>query len=581
MAPSQNAGADDLEMNPLHPESLGPSDKTLQDQDHAHAHSAALDEDSGGSTISPTSSSPEKAERTDGKHEVLLEDQTNLLPAKQISSAFNAGRTSTWVGTAYILTSTVFQPVYGRFSDIFGRKQLLCSTLALFGIGSIAAALSRTIVQLIVFRAITGIGGGGIVTLSQIIIGDVVSLKDRGKYQGILGGMVAIANGVGPLIGGGVTSHTTWRWCFWINSILAGAALISCFLLLPLKGVHEEMLPKLRKIDYAGTVMILLSCLAILLPLSWGGSSFNWQSAAVIVPLILGCFFVGVLLLVEAKYATLPNIPLSMFRITTVTGVLIANFASGIAYFSALYFMPQYFQIVKGVTPIRSGILLLPLIVPQTICSFIAGFIASKTGEYKYQILNGYGIWTIGLGLLCTLNVTTSEAKIVVFLLLAGIGTGQTLQTTLVAAQASLPRKDMAVVTGLRNFVRLLGGAIALAVCQSIVNNTVSVHLKGQGFSLAMIRQITANPTEGVASASGDAKAIIQSAFALGVRNVFLFCAPCTGLAFFAVFFLIKRHNLQRDDDAELKARGKEWIRRRMGKKVSRTEEGVPQSSTQ
>ncbi|KZT58921.1 MFS general substrate transporter [Calocera cornea HHB12733] len=541
----------------------------------------------------------QKAERKEARKKGApppLQDQTNLLPFRQlivvfiglaiaifvslldqtivstaipqIANDFNSGQQAEWVGTSYLVTSTVFQPIYGRVSDIFGRKFVLLFTLAIFLVGSILCAVAQSMIQLIAFRAVTGIGGGGIITLVMIIVSDVVAMKDRGKYQGIIGGVVAMGNSIGPVIGGVFTTKATWRWCFWLGVPLSGLAIVVVIFLLPLRRVKGNMKTKLKQVDYLGTVLSLMGTMGILLPLSWGGTSFAWSSAAVIAPLILGALFIGLFLVVEWKFAKIPNIPLEIFQNKTVCGVQIATFLSGCAFYVQLYYLPQYFQVVKGFSSLQSGTQLLPLIVVQTVFSFSSGLIVSLTGRYRANIYLGFAIWSVGLGLLSTLSLHSTTAQQVGYLILTGVGAGQTFQTTLIAAQAAVPRHQMAVVTGTRNFLRMLGGTVALAVCQAILNNSVKSELLQAGFAQDLVDAITSSPTT-YTSLNLTAPQIlaVQNSFSDGVQNVFRFCFPCAIVAFFVSALMIDAHSLKRGDEDQLKAKGKEWAAKHAHKK--------------
>ncbi|CAK7237198.1 hypothetical protein SCUCBS95973_009880 [Sporothrix curviconia] len=258
----------------------------------------------------------------------------------------------------------------------------------------------------------------------MIVTSDVVSLEKRGFYQGMLGGVVAIANSLGPLVGGAFSEKVSWRWCFYINIPLSSIAILVVAFVLPFKKVSGDIRGKLAKIDYVGSFFMFTSAILVLLALSWGGTSYPWSSAGSIAPLVIG---------------------------TTLA---------------------VFYQVVRGDSPIRSGVMLLPLVLVQTVTSFTAGALVSKTGNYQLNLWVGFAIWTIALGLLSTVSPTISNAKLVGYQILNGIGAGQTFQTSLIAIQASVKRNEMAVATATRNFLRLLGGTIALAACAAILNNT-------------------------------------------------------------------------------------------------------------
>ncbi|TCD66867.1 hypothetical protein EIP91_000821, partial [Steccherinum ochraceum] len=531
------------------------------------------------------------------RRQVELTDQTNLLPFKKIlvvflslsvcilvstldatisatalptiSKAFNAGSISSWVPSAYLLTSTAFQPLYGRFSDIFGRKATLCLAMAIFMLGSFLAGLSRSILQLIICRGIAGAGGGGIPSVVQIVMADVVSLRDRGKYQGIIGGVVALGNSIGPLIGGALAEKVTWRWCFWITLPISAVAIVIVIVVLPLKSVQGDFRRKLLVIDYLGVFLTLIGCTLVMLPLIWGGVTFPWDSPMILGPLCSGAFVVGVFCLWEWKGAKLPIVPMYIFKETTVTGVYITMFINGFIFYSSLFYIPQFFQVALSDSPIRSGVFLLPVLVSQTLASFIAGQIVSKTGHYRTVIHSGFTVWAIGCGCLSTINAHTSKALLVIFMLLTGTGAGQTLQTTTVAAQASVPRKDMAVVTAVRNFVRLLGGTLSLAIGGTIINNSIRHTMTSLRLPSATIDALVDNPsilgvranTTALGITPTDADQILRG-YTTGFRTVFILNAGLSAVATITSVVMIKQQDLTRGDEEKLRAEAKAWSER-------------------
>ncbi|TFK49175.1 MFS general substrate transporter [Heliocybe sulcata] len=542
-----------------------------------------------------------------------LEDQTNFLPTRQvitvflglsvalacsfldqtivatalpkISSELHSGRESSWVATAYLLTSLAFTPIYGRWSDVFGRKVVLLFSLSFFLVFSLACALARTMIQLIVFRAFQGIGGGAIITMVLIIVSDIVSLKDRGKYQGIQEGTIAISNGIGPILGGIFSQYTTWqvvlstqnllvhltracyarRWCFYINLPMAGLAIFVSIMLLPLKGVKGNMKEKFMKIDYVGSFLTILSSILILIALTWGGVTYPWASAQVLVPLFLGVLVLAGFFVWEAKYAVLPIIPVHIFRHKTVSGVYICTLCNGMTFFAILYYVPQFLQLVKGSSPIYSSLLMLPFLAPIAIVVFLNGTFTSRTGHYRYNILIGYVLWSIAQGLQSTINENSSTGKIAGTLLMGGLASGFTFQTTLIAAQACVSRSEMAVVTGVRNFVRLFGSTISLAICASIIGNQLRSALNGLSLSSETVANILNDPTVINSSDSGlteSAKAVIIQGYTRGFQGVFYLTIACQVLSFFSALFLIQQHELTRAGDADMKQAAKEKFKR-------------------
>ncbi|WVW82409.1 hypothetical protein I302_104416 [Kwoniella bestiolae CBS 10118] len=530
------------------------------------------------------------------KKEPELQDQTNLLPVKQViavflgltcalfcalldqtivttalptlGKVFNRADISSWVGTAYLLTSTTAQPIYGRVSDIFGRKFTLLGCLLIFLLGSLACALAQSMIQLIIFRAIQGIGGGGILTLSMIIISDVVSIKERGKYQGITGVVVALANSCGPIIGGVFTEKVSWRWCFYINLPLTSLAIVIIIFLLPLRRVRGSIWGKLKKLDFYGSLLTLGWASLILIALSWGGSQYAWDSAAVLAPLLIGVALLGVFLIVEWKVVSLPLVPMRIFKNRSVAACYATTLFNGMAFYAALYYLPQYFQVVRETSAIRSGVLTFPLALVQTVTAFTSGIIQSKTGDYWWNLVIGFTIWTIGLGLLSSIKPDTSEALLVVYQAITGIGAGQTFQTSLVAIQSGVKRQDMATATGLRNACRMLGGTIALAVGNAIVNNRVKEEIGGS-LSGDLLNTILADPTlvKELDLTTEQVNTVIQ-AYSKGINGVFYFTTPVIGLSTIITLLFVKNVKLKKgEDEAAKKAEAKAWIESKKAKR--------------
>ncbi|KAK0190086.1 MFS general substrate transporter [Armillaria mellea] len=534
----------------------------------------------GASTATPRSNK--------GKGEIQLTDQTNLLPFRKIvavffglglcvfvtaldsvsvatslatiNTAFHAGSVISWVPSAYMLVSTAFQPLYGRFSDIFGRKATLTMAMLVFMIGNLVAGFSKNIIQLIVFRGFAGAGGGGIVSMMQIVVSDIVTLRERGKYQGIIQGVVAIGYTVGPLIGGALSQSVGWRWCFWITIPVSFVATGIVVFVLPLKPVESGLRRKLLAIDYLGTILTLTSCTLVMLPLIWGGVTFPWSSPVILAPLLSGFLLAFLFCIWEWKGARLPIVPMYIFRHATVCGVYITMFMNGFVFFSSLYYLPQFFQVVLVYTPIHSGMFLIPLLVGQLAASFVSGMMISRRGKYKSMIHTGFAVWAIGCGCISTISHKSNQGAMVVFMLLSGIGAGQTLQPTTIAAQASVSRKDMSVVTVFRNFVRNLGGTLALAIGSTIINNALRKAMNDISLSESLISTIIddpsylAKPTSETGLSAATVSYILSQGYTKGFKDVFYLNASLTAFATLISMVLIKDKDLSRDD-ARLKGR--------------------------
>ncbi|KIJ64377.1 hypothetical protein HYDPIDRAFT_175698 [Hydnomerulius pinastri MD-312] len=555
-----------------------------------------------GAPTAPTSPTPSHTTADPKKtlpSPLELTDQTNLLPSRKIiavnlglalcvvvsaldsvitatalptiTTSFSAGSVSSWVPSAYMLTSTSFQPLYGRFSDIFGRKTALCLAMVVFMIGSLGSGFAKGIVELIVWRGLAGAGGGGIVSMAQIIVSDVVSLRDRGKYQGIIAGVTALGYAIGPPVGGAISQRVSWRWCFWVNLPVSLLAICVVILVLPLKSVEGDFKRKLLAVDYLGAGLTLIGSTLLLLPLIWGGVTFPWNSPIVLVPLCLGVLVVFLFCIWEWKGARLPIVPMHIFKHVTVTGVYITMFANGFIFFSSLYYLPQFFQVALGYSPIRSGIFLLPVLISQSFASWITGITVSRTGRYRTIVYVGFSVWAVGCGCLSTVTTSTPKALLVFYMLLSGMGAGQTLQTTTVAAQASVSRKDMSVVTAVRNFIRLLGGTLSLAVGSTLINNSLRTVLTSLALAPAAIDKIIDDPTVLFSRSSASQLASLgltpsSAAYALsdgytkGFMFVFVLNACLAAVATLASVFMIKHKELMRGDEEKLRAEARRLL---------------------
>ncbi|GAA5910326.1 hypothetical protein JCM8208_006009 [Rhodotorula glutinis] len=502
-------------------------------------------------------------------------DQTIVSTAlPNISAAFNAGRSSSFVAAAYLLTSSAVQPVWGRLSDVFGRKITLLSCVAIFLVGSLACALAQSMLQLIIFRGMQGVGGGGLLTLVLIIVSDIVSLKDRGKYQGLTEATILVGNGAGPILGGVMAQKLSWRYCFWINLPIGGVAMAVILFFLPLKAVRGSMKQKLLQIDYGGALLSSFATVLVILPLNWGGVSFPWVSGPVLGCLISGIVGYVVFVVYEWRVAKIPIVPPFIFKNQTVSAVFASTFLNGATILTQVYYLPQFFQVVRGDSPIRSGVLILPQLTMTTFAVFVSGQLVARTGEYKPMICVGYAMWAIGLGLLSTLDEKTSVARIVGYQILNG---GGTLQTSMVAAQAAVARSEMSVVTSVRNFMRSLGGTVFLVIAATILNNTLRSGLSPLGFEQSLISAVIDDPTGIWRSSSREGTMLLDlpqvekdqiiSAYVDGFHTLFHVLAGLISGAFIIAVVLIKRHSLSRKDEEALKQKGQEWVQRQKDKK--------------
>ncbi|KAF8168672.1 MFS drug transporter [Mycena galopus ATCC 62051] len=500
----------------------------------------------------------------------LLDETMISVALPTISSDLGSGSQISWVAGAFFVTSTACQVLYGRLSDVWSRKIVLFALMFIFFVGNIASGFSQSFIQLLIFRAVSGIGGGGLSTVAQIIVSDVVSLRERGKYQGILGASVAFAYGVGPVIGGLFVEHSTWRWIFWLTLPLTVGSAVAVYFFMPLKTVEGDWRQKLARIDFVGSLLILLASVLLVLSLTWASGSYQWQDPHVVAPLVVGVAISVAFVLWEWKVPAFPVIPMYIFKKRIVIGAGITQTINGFLTVVQVFYLPTFYQLAYGYSPVKSGLLVLPLTLVQTAASTGSGLIVTATGRYRELILTGWAIWAVGLGLLATLNEHSTLGQQVGYSLLTGIGVGQTFQPSLVALQGALERKDMAVVTAMRSFARNIGGTIGLAITGTIVNGVLASYVEELNIGADLRRSIIDNPVSARSGLPPDVLARVIAGYHAGFRTTFIILASLAAFAFVIALALMSHQDLHRDDDAKLKAEGKAFA---MGTRVQNAEQ--------
>jgi EmrB/QacA subfamily drug resistance transporter len=437
------------------------------------------------------------------------------------------------VAAAYLLTSAISMPLYGKISDLFGRKLVLQSAIVVFLIGSALCGAAHTMTQLIIFRGLQGIGGGGLMSLSLAVVGDIVSPRERGRYSGYFGAVFGLSSILGPLIGGFFTDHLTWRWVFYVNLPIGIVALmaIGARLHLPVRKFHHKM-------DYLGAVLLAGAVTCLLLPTIWGGTTYPWLSSQ-----ILGIFGAGLVLtllflLCESK-AKEPIIPLRLFKNEIFNISVLLSFVSGIAMFAAIIYLPVYQQIVRGYSATKSGLFLLPLMVGLIIASIGSGRIISHIGRYKMFPIIGTLITILGLWLFSHISLTTSADMLALWMVILGFGIGMYMQVTTLAIQNSIDRSDMGTGTSLASFFRSLGSAFGAAVFGSILISRLTFHLK------ALLPNLPANQLNASSLESGQSITLPPEilnkflvAFSQSFHDLFLYAVPVAIVAFIVSLFL-------------------------------------------
>ncbi|GAA6032729.1 hypothetical protein JCM8097_000763 [Rhodosporidiobolus ruineniae] len=466
----------------------------------------------------------------------FLDSTSVSTAAPEIGRDLNSSSSITWVGSAFLLANTSFQIVTSRLSDIFGRKAVLLGSLFLFVLGDLLCGFAKTGIWLYTCRGIAGIGGGGINSLSMIIVSDVVSVRERGKYQGLLGIAIALGSACGPFLGAAFAQYVTWRWTFWITPPLGVVTILIIWFLLPLKHVGGDFKTKLRQMDWLGTVLALAMTICFLVPLAGGGSTFRWDSPVVIALFVVSGVVAGLFWFVQGWLAPLPLLPGRIFKNRNIALLLGQTFLVGIAYFGNIYQIPLYLQNVQGKSEITSAAMLLPLVLTQTFTTTLTGYINKWTNHTRSSFAVGFFLWTAGVCAQLSFGTKTSTGVVVGVLLLQGLGIGATLQSTLVLLQISGPSEDRAVVTGARNFARSLGGAVGLAVANTLLNN---IFIKNLPSDLpAALRDQLQSEFVVPASVSGEVKEQILDAYMKGMRDVFIFYVPVVAICFLLCFLV-------------------------------------------
>ncbi|TID17364.1 mfs transporter [Venturia nashicola] len=504
--------------------------------------------------------------------EASLQDQENILPKKKLIVTFSvlaisyftcfldqngigqllptvardldATNTISWAAASALIGNTTFQVLYGRLSDIFGRKVVYLSALGLLCFSDFMCGASKTAPMLYLFRGLTGVAGGGITSLSMIIVSDIVTLDQRGKYQGILSSMVGLGNLVGPLVAAEFAEIHYWRGLYWVVGPIAGLCGSVAWWFLPATPPMGPFKEQAKKIDYWGVITASIGVIFLLIPISGGGSYFQWRSAMVVSMLVIGGIFCGLFIYVELKVARLPILPLSMFTNRPVAALLLQNFFFGMVLYTHIYALPLYFQNVREFSPIKSAMMVIPLVSTQSIASILSGQYISHKKRYGEVIWLGFFLFTLGTCLTTLFDRTFPIYGIVLILIVLGIGNGNVFQPTIVALQAHCSKSQRAVVISARNFLRCLGGSVSLAVSAAIQQNVLKRQLPAKYNHLAA--KTYARPDFSDYSPEDDA--LVSEAYAKASRAVFVFMTPCAGLCLLAMF-LVKDRGLTRPEE--------------------------------
>ncbi|KAL5591254.1 hypothetical protein FOVSG1_010143 [Fusarium oxysporum f. sp. vasinfectum] len=513
------------------------------------------------------------------KDEKALHDQVNILPRRQLVTALatlsaalllviidqngisviiptiakdlDAGATISWAGTSSLIANTCFQMLYGRLSDVFGRKVIFVSAALLLCVADLLCSLSQNAIMFYVSRAIAGIGGGGVQNLVNIIISDIVTLEQRGKIQGVVGGAVGLGNVIGPFIAAGIMQKSSWRAFFWLLTPLSFITAVLAFLFLPSKPPTIGFWEGLSKIDWVGSVVSGAGIVLLLIPISGGktqsstkanvtnvhdhqgGSYFSWDS-----PLSISFLAVGGALFIafvgwEWKMAKLPMMPIDIYKNSSLAIMLAQNCLLGAVYQSYLYYVPLYLQNPHQYSAIKSAAVYTPLVAAQMIASIGSGQYISRRLRYGEVIIFGFAIWTLGAGLALLFTRHTSPAVIAVILAIVGTGVGCIFQPTLIALQAHSPKSRRAVIISNRNFYRCIGGACGLAVSAAVLQAQLRATLPTEHKDLASSTYVLPESMRQVPA--------VLDAYMSASHSVFILQVPLIGLCLLGTAFIRDR----------------------------------------
>ncbi|WP_268267501.1 MDR family MFS transporter [Streptomyces coriariae] len=439
-----------------------------------------------------------------------------------------------WVVTAYLLASTAATPLWGKLGDQYGRKKLFQAAIVIFLIGSALCGLAQDMPQLIAFRALQGLGGGGLMVLSMAIVGDIVPPRDRGRYQGLFGAVFGATSVLGPLLGGLFVDRLSWRWVFYVNLPVGAVALvvIAAALRIPVRSQKH-------RIDYLGTLLIASVATCLILVTSLGGRTWGWTSVPLIGTAVLGAVLLGWFLTVERRAAE-PVLPLKLFRIRTFALSSAISFVIGFAMFGAMTYLPTFLQVVQGVSPTMSGVHMLPMVLGLLLTSTLSGQVVSRSGRWKIFPVLGTAVTAAGLLLLHRLTEYSGNLEMSLYFFVFGFGLGLVMQVLVLIVQNAVSYEDLGVATSGVTFFRSIGSAFGVAVFGAVFTSRLDDKLHDVFTGPAQSRSaavLEADP-RAMDRLPPELRPSALHAYAASITDVFLYAAPIVLLAFALTWFL-------------------------------------------
>jgi EmrB/QacA subfamily drug resistance transporter len=456
---------------------------------------------------------------------------TTAVPA--IAADLGGFEHLSWIFAGYLLTTTASTPIYGKISDLYGRGPILIVSIALFVASSVFCALAQDMGQLVAARALQGLGGGGMVSVTQALIADIIAPRERGRYQAYFAGVWAAASVAGPMIGGFFVQYLTWRWVFWINLPIGALALILCT-----RAFRKLPKPRLarRDIDYWGAALLTLSVTALLLVSTWGGSIFPWFSTEVLSMLAVGLVLLVLFLLQEFR-ALDPILPTRLFASSIFNLANAVSFIVAISMFGGLVLMPVQIQLVLGISPGSTGLIMIPLMSGTVTGSYIAGQVMRRTGRYKWIPPIGIGAATVAYGLLATIDAGTPPILVLIYLAILGLGIGPTFPVMMIAIQNSCEARDIGVATSWVFFARSLGASFGAALLWSGLLAALTGRLEAEGHGALANTLVRGGPTAAGQMTQAD-RLLIQPALTHAFNIVFMAAAAIAAISFIISIFL-------------------------------------------